>query len=91
MVDGDVVNEELVEVFRCTSLATAQMAIDVVLSPAGIPADIRNRTSTILPAPASMMGDYYLAVPRGRAAEAIDLLRGAQEGGALSDQGDVEV
>ena len=83
------VSDDLVEVFRCTDRAVAQMAIDEILSPAGIPADIHNRTSSILPAPASMSGGFFVAVPRSRAAEAIDLLTEAQEGGALSDDGEV--
>jgi hypothetical protein len=83
------ISDELVEVYRSTYRAVAQMAIDEVLSPAGIPADIHNRTSSSLPAPASMAGNFFIAVPRARAAEAIDLLTEAQEGGVLSDDGEV--
>ena len=82
-------SDELVEVFRCTDRAVAQMAIDEVLSPAGIEARVHNRTSSILPAPASIAGGFFVAVPRNRVAEAIDLLNEAQEGGALSDDGEV--
>jgi hypothetical protein len=81
--------DDLVEVFQCTHEAVAQMAIDEVLTPEGIPATVHNRTSKAIPAPASMMGDYFIAVPRGRAAEAIDALNEAQEAGALSDDGEV--
>jgi hypothetical protein len=81
--------DDLAEVFQCTYDAVAQIAIDEVLRPAGIPATVHNRTSKALPAPASMMGDYYVAVPRSRAAEAITALNEAQEAGVLSDDGEV--
>jgi len=80
---------ELIEVFRCTDEALARMAIDEVLEPAGIPADIHNRSSHAFPAPASMSGGFFVAVPHARAREAIELLDSAQEDGVLSEDGEV--
>jgi hypothetical protein len=80
---------DLVEVFRCTDEAVAQMAIDEVLEPAGIPAYVHNRSSHAFPAPASIAGGFFVAVPRSKAAEAREALREAQSGGALSTDGDV--
>jgi hypothetical protein len=82
--------DQTIEVFRCTLEGVAQMAIDEVLTPLGIPADIHNRTSHALPAPASMAGGYFIAVPHPRAAEAIAALREALSGGVLPEDGEVE-
>ncbi len=81
--------DELIEVFHCTDESVARMAIDEVLAPAGIAADIHNRSSHAFPAPASMSGGFYIAVPRARAAEAVEALNEAMEDGALSDDGEV--
>jgi hypothetical protein len=81
--------DETVEVFRSRDLALAQIAIDEVLTPAGIPAAIHNRTSTMIPAPATLQGGYFVAVPRDRAAEAVDALEAAQDEGVLSEAGEV--
>ncbi len=81
--------DELIEVLRCTDQAEAQMAVDEVLEPAGIAADIHNRSSHAFPAPASMSGAFFVAVPRARAQEAIEMLNEAQEEGIISDDGEV--
>jgi hypothetical protein len=79
----ELVDEELTEVFRCGDPMGAQAAIDEVLTPAGIPAMVHNRVSHALPAPASMPGTYFVAVPVAKAPHAIALLREAIEDGAL--------
>ena len=58
---------------RCFGAANgmaAQAAIDEVLEPLGIDAFVHDRVSHALPAPASMPGGYFIAVPLTRAAEA---------------------
>jgi hypothetical protein len=80
--DLELVDEELTEVFRADQLG-CQAAIDEVLGPNDIPAMVHNRVSHALPAPASMPGSYYVAVPVGKAPHAIALLREAIEDGAL--------
>src|SRR5262245_47073902 len=79
----ELVDEELTEVFRAPDAMGAQAAIDEVLTPADIPAMVHNRTSHAFPAPAAMPGAYFVAVPVGKAPEAIGLLREAIEDGAL--------
>lgn len=81
--------DESVEVFRCTHEGLAQQVVEAILQPAGIFAVVHNRASSALPAPDSMSGGYFIAVPRDRAQEAAQLLRDAQLDGALSDEGDV--
>jgi hypothetical protein len=87
--EPELVDEELTEVFRCGDEIAVQIAIDEILAPSGIPTLVHNRASHAFPAPASMPGGYFIAVPVARAAEAAALLREAQEDGALSDEGEV--
>jgi hypothetical protein len=87
---GYMAQEEMVEVFRCTDQMVAQMAIDEVLTPAGIPSRIHNRTSSAFPAPAAMSGGFFVAVPKIKAAQAVEALRDAQEEGSLSEDGEVQ-
>ena len=84
-----MVEEEMIEVFRCTDRGVAQMAIDEVLQPAGIPAIVHNRTSSAFPAPASIAGAFFVAVPKEQANDAVAALNDAQEEGSLSDDGEV--
>jgi hypothetical protein len=81
--------DDMVEVFKCTSLASAQMIIDEVLSPEGIPAVVHDRMSMMIPAPASMVGGFFIAVPAEAAAQAIDALREADEGDLIPDDGEI--
>ena len=81
--------DETIEVYATPDRAVAERVIDEVLSPAGIPADIHNRQSSAFPAPAASSGRYFIAVPRNRAAEALDALREAQEGGVIGDEGEL--
>jgi hypothetical protein len=85
----ELVDEELTEVMRCGDELTAQTAIDEVLTPAGIPSLVHNRVSHAFPAPASMPGAYFVAVPAGQAKEAAKLLREAQTDGALPEEAEV--
>jgi hypothetical protein len=77
--------DELIEVFFTGDAMTAQTAIEEVLAPAGIEAFVHDRVSHALPAPASMPGGYYVAVPTEQALEAAQALRDALTDGALVD------
>ena len=66
--DLELVDEELTEVFCAPDPLGAQTAVDEVLTPAGIPAMVHNRVSHAFPAPASMPGGYFVAVPVARVA-----------------------
>lgn len=77
---------DLVEVFRATNEMGAQAAIDEVLTPAGIDAFVHDRVSHRLPAPASMPGSYFVAVPQERAADAMEALREAITDGVLDGE-----
>jgi hypothetical protein len=79
--------DEMVEVFRAANRMAAQTAIDEILGPMGIDALLHDRNSHALPAPDAMPGAYFVAVPIGRAAEAIATLREAVTDGAVD--GDV--
>jgi hypothetical protein len=81
----ELVDEELAEVFRCYDEMCAQTAVEEVLGPAGIPAMVHNRVSHAFPAPASMPGAYFVAVPVGQAAQAAQVLREALADGALPE------
>ncbi len=86
MADQD---EDFVEVFRTTHQAAAEWVVDEVLTPAGIPAAIHNRTSSFSPAPDAMPGGYFIAVASSRAAQALDALREAEDAGVLPDTGEI--
>ncbi len=77
---------ELVEVFRTREQMAAQTAIDEVLQPLGIDAFIHDRVSHALPAPATMPGSYFVAVPSDRASEAAQALRDAISDGAIDGE-----
>ena len=79
----ELVDEELTEVFRAPDEMGAQAAIDEVLTPNDIPALLHNRVSHAFPAPASMPGAYFVAVPVAKAPHAVALLREAIEDGLL--------
>jgi hypothetical protein len=81
--------DEMVEVFRAGDRALAQQAIDEVLAPARIPAVIHNRSSSSFPAPASLPGAFFIAVPVDKRTAAIDALRGAVDAGALPPLGTI--
>src|SRR5262245_4426219 len=81
--DLELVDEELTEVFRSPDEMGAQAAVEEILTPADIPAMVHNRVSHAFPAPASLPGAYFVAVPVGKAPDAIALLREAIEDGAL--------
>jgi hypothetical protein len=87
--DLELVDEELTEVLRCADELTAQAAIEEVLGPAGIPAMLHNRVSHAFPAPATLAGAYFVAVPVGQAVQAALLLREAQNDGALPAEAEV--
>ena len=82
-------DDEMVEVFRAADEMSAQAAIEEVLEPLGIEGFMRDRVSHALPAPASMPGGYFVAVPIERAEEAAAALRDAVTDGAID--GDVTV
>jgi hypothetical protein len=75
--------DELIEVFFTGDEMVAQTAIEEVLAPAGIEAFVHDRVSHALPAPASMPGGYFVAVPAEQAEEAAQALRDALADGAL--------
>jgi hypothetical protein len=79
-------DEDLVEVFRAGDELAAQAAIDEVLQPMGIDAYVHDRVSHALPAPASMPGGYFIAVPSERAEEAAAALREAVTDGAIDGE-----
>ncbi len=79
-------DDELVEVFRAGDHMAAQAAVDEVLQPMGIDAFVHDRMSHALPAPASMPGAYFIAVPIDRADEASDALREALSDGAIEGE-----
>jgi hypothetical protein len=78
--------DELMEVFRAADEMAAQAAIDEVLEPLGIDGFVHNRVSHALPAPASMSGAYFVAVPVDRAEEAAAALRDAVTDGAIDGE-----
>jgi argininosuccinate synthase len=77
--------DELIEVFRTRDELAAQVAIDEVLAELGIEGFVHDRVSHMLPAPATLDGGYFVAVPAARAVEAARALREALEDGALAD------
>jgi hypothetical protein len=77
--------DELIEVFFTGDKMVAQTAIEEILAPAGIDAFVHDRMSHALPAPASMPGGYFVAVPAEQAMEAAQALRDALTDGALLD------
>ena len=85
----ELVDEELIEVLRCGDEMCAQTAIDEVLTPAGIPSLVHNRVSHAFPAPASLPGAYFVAVPVAQAKEAAKLLREAQTDGVFHDEAEI--
>ncbi len=87
MAEDDTINE--VEVFRTADPLAARVAVDEVLKPAGIEADIHDRTSHTFPAPAAVPGAYFVAVRQKDVGEAIRALSEAQEAGLLPKEGEV--
>jgi hypothetical protein len=82
--------EEMVEVYRCSTELEANRAIVEVLGPEAIEAYLRDRVSRALPAPDAEPGGLFIAVPDSQAARARELLREALEDGALDgDEGEV--
>jgi hypothetical protein len=79
-------DDELVEVFRAVNKLGAQAAIDVVLQPLGIEGFVHDRMSHALPAPATMPGGYFVAVPVARVADATTALRDALNDGAIDGE-----
>ena len=79
-------DEEQVELFATRDPMAAQVAIDEVLAPEGIDAVVHDRVSHMIPAPATMLGGYFVAVPRSQVARAAELLRDAVGNGALDGE-----
>ena len=79
-------DDDMVEVFRAVDRMGAQAAIDEVLEPLGIDAFVHDRNMHALPAPASMPGGWFVAVPADRVAEAIGALRDAITDGAIDGE-----
>jgi hypothetical protein len=86
MVNDTDDTDEMVEVFRAVDRMGAQAAIDEVLQPLGIDGFVHDRMSHALPAPASMPGGYFIAVPVTRASEAVAALRDALTDGAIDGE-----
>ncbi len=85
----ELVDEDLTEVFRAPDQLACQAAIDEVLVPNEIPALVHNRVSHAFPAPASLPGAYFVAVPAEQAQQAAALLREAQADGVLATEAEV--
>ena len=84
------VEEQLVEVYRCSGEMEADRAMVEVLQPEGIEAFRRDRVSRALPAPDAEPGNFFIAVPESQTGRARELLREALEDGALdADEGEV--
>ena len=79
-------DENLVEVYRCSSELEFGRAVAEVLEPEGIDGYRRDRASHSLPAPDSETGGLFIAVPEADAARARQLLREALSDGALDAQ-----
>jgi hypothetical protein len=79
-------DDEMVEVFRAADEMAAQAAIEEVLQPMGIDGFVHDRVSHAVPAPASMVGGYFVAVPIERAEEAAAALRDAVTDGAIDGE-----
>ena len=79
-------DDDVVEVFRAVDKMGAQAAIDEVLGPLGIDGFVHDRMSHALPAPDSMPGGYFVAVPADRASEAVAALRDALTDGAIDGE-----
>lgn len=82
-------DEEMVEVMITKDELTVQTALEEVLEPAGIEAVVHDRMSAAFPAPASMPGGLYVAVPVSRATEAVQLLRDAQRDRVLPEDAEI--
>ena len=67
-------DEDVVEVFETRDVLAAQAAIDEVLKPAGVDAVIHDRVSHMIPAPATLPGGYFVAVPASQLPRAIEAL-----------------
>ena len=81
----DADEDEMVEVFRTRDALMVKVVIDEVLAELGIDGFVRDRVSHIIPAPATLDGGYFVAVPAARAVEAARALREALEDGAIAD------
>jgi hypothetical protein len=81
----DADEDALVEVFRTRDALVAKVVIDEVLAELGIDGFVHDRVSHIIPAPATLDGGYFVAVPAARAMEAARALREALEDGAIAD------
>lgn len=79
-------DDDVVEVFRAVDKMGAQAAIDEVLGPLGIDGFVHDRMSHALPAPDSMPGGYFVAVPADRASEAVAALQDAITDGAIDGE-----
>lgn len=81
----DADEDAMVEVFRTRDALVAKVVIDEVLAELGIDGFVHDRVSHMLPAPATLDGGYFVAVPAARAVEAARALREALEDGAIAD------
>jgi uncharacterized membrane protein len=76
---------EFIEVGFSPDLPLAQMVVDEVLKPEGIVGVIHDRASVMIPAPATMTGGFYIAVPKEKALDAIAALKTALSAGVVPD------
>jgi hypothetical protein len=74
---------DVVEVFATRDPLAARAAIDEVLLPAGIDAVVHDRVSHMIPAPATLNGSYFVAVPATQLTQAIEALRDALQVGTI--------
>jgi hypothetical protein len=76
---------DFVEVYHAESLMAAQKIVDVLLTPEGIPAQLRDRIDQVFPSVAQP-GGVYIAVPSGRREQALAVLDEARENGYLDGE-----
>lgn len=80
----------LVEVYRASNRLEVDRAVAEVLEAEGIEATVLDRSSHILPTPATQSGEFYIVVPEEDAARARELLGEALEDEALDcDEGEI--
>jgi hypothetical protein len=78
--------EDVVEVFATRDALAAQAAIDEVLAPAGIEGVVHDRVSHMIPAPATLNGGYFVAVPQSQLLPAVEALRDALQVGTIDGE-----
>jgi hypothetical protein len=77
---------DVVEVFVTRDRMAAETVADEILAGQGIDAVIHDRVSHMIPAPASMDGGYFVAVPSTQVQRAVETLQEALAGGIVDGE-----